>query len=483
MPEVLLPFGPFHMLLLHLPIGAISAIWFIEITLHNDGKKHQNPTVALLHLFLLLSTILTIVLGIAYAALGDYGDEIEAHTFWGYLFGGGVLITHICYWINHKLGKTATDLAYIIALLATTIALCITGHHGGELVHGKGFLTKPFKPETATIRSSSIAAPSTTDHDQAGMSTTSEDSDLMMDAMMDPMDAMLDPMQAAIDPSMLTSAHAAADPRTQLFENAHAILTLHCAKCHGPTKQKGNYRLDQKHAIYLGGKSKRAAIVAGNPEQSELLQRMLLPRSDDSAMPPIEKAPVSAADIDIIRQWIAAGAHWPDDNELNSAPPVHVPVGDAQTDQLITQINQTGAKAEYNAWGDNSVRIDLGVVNDDQLQHALQQLPSLRHALSWIDASNLELPHEFYRLLQSFPRLERLHLDGSSVTDDDLAVLQQLPELNYLNLYNSQISDAGLQHLQACRKLQRLYLTNTQVSSDGIQALQRARPELKIVHR
>jgi mono/diheme cytochrome c family protein len=493
MPEALLPFGPFHMLLLHLPIGALCAIWFVEILLENEGDKHKNLTIGLLHVLLLLSTLLTITLGMAYAELGDYGDEIEAHAWWGYLFGGGVLITHICYWINYKTGQIGTRVLYILSLLATTVALLITGHQGGELIHGKGFLTKAFKPDTAHDHTHAAAVPSSTivsertAQPEATLTATAmapiEPIMGAMDPMMDAMDPMTGSMPPAIHPPIASNLGQASDPRIALFENAQAIFNRHCTQCHGPTKQKGNYRLDQQHTINLGGKSKRPAIVTGKPDQSELLHRMLLPRSDDEVMPPIEKAPVSAADIDLIRQWIAAGAYWPDATELRNAKPVYVKVGDVQTDQLIAQLNRTGAKAEYNAWGDNSVRVDLGVVDAGQLPEALQQLQQFGHTLSWIDASNLELPHEFYPLLLSFPRLERLHLDGSSVTDDDLAVLQKLPELNYLNLYNSQISDTGLQHLQACRKPKRLYLTNTQVTSDGIQALQQALPELKIVHR
>jgi hypothetical protein len=210
---------------------------------------------------------------------------------------------------------------------------------------------------------------------------------------------------------------------------------------------------------------------------------MLLPSSDDDIMPPIEKDPVSTADIDLVRQWIAAGAYWPDATELNSALPVYVQAGDVQTDQLIEQINHTGAKAEYNAWGDESVRVDLGVVDSDQLQNALNQLQQLGNKLSWIDVSNLALPPDFYQQLQHFKHLERLHLDGSNVANNDLEGLPKLTKLHYLNLYNTQVSDEGLKHLRACSSLKRIYLSKTQATKKGIQALQRARADLKIVYR
>ena len=70
------------MVLLHLPIGALAAIWFVEIFLEKNTNTQKNKTIGLLHLFLLLSAGLTIALGLAYEDFGNYGEEIEAHEFW-----------------------------------------------------------------------------------------------------------------------------------------------------------------------------------------------------------------------------------------------------------------------------------------------------------------------------------------------------------------------------------------------------------------
>ena len=83
MPEFLIPFGPFHMVLLHLPIGALTAIWFLEFLLEKNDDKHKNQAIGLLHLLLLLSCGLTVVLGLSYEEFGQYGDEIEQHEFVG----------------------------------------------------------------------------------------------------------------------------------------------------------------------------------------------------------------------------------------------------------------------------------------------------------------------------------------------------------------------------------------------------------------
>jgi mono/diheme cytochrome c family protein len=510
MPEFLLPFGPFHMVMLHLPIGALTAIWFLELLLEDKGDKHKNQAIGLVHLLLLVSCGLTIALGLSYEEFGQYGDEIEEHELWGYIFGGCVLVCYILYWINRKLGRIGSKFVYTLSLLATTIAMVITAHQGGELIHGKGFLSKPFKedkrrtvatapaevmhestadgaatPQKRILQPGTQPTEATTDAPLAmtARPTKTVSEETAIDSMV-PMDAMNgDDMMDTMAVAIPAQAPAEADPRIVLFEASQAIFKRNCTKCHGATKQKGDYRLDSKHSINLGGKSKLPAVVPGNAEESELMYRILLPRDDDDVMPPEEKDPVSSEDIDTIRQWIEAGAYWPEEAELSSAPSEYIPVGDASTDELIEAINRTGVKAEYNAWGDESVRVDLGVVEPGQLGQAIQQLNAFGNKLVWLDCSELELPQGFFKQLQQFTKLQRLHLDGSNVSDAQLAALSQLPELSYLNLYNTSISDEGLTTLQGIPSLQKVFLSQTQVTADGVAQLKLSKPALDVIHQ
>ncbi|WP_162028122.1 MULTISPECIES: c-type cytochrome domain-containing protein [unclassified Lentimonas] len=506
MPDFLMPFGPFHMVALHLPIGALTAIWFLEIMLSNNGEKHKNPAIGLLHLFLLLSTGLTIALGLSYETLGKYGEEIESHELWGYIFGGGVLLSYCLYWIHRLAGKRGTKLCYMLSLVATTVAMTVAGHLGGELVHGKGFLTKPFKPErvrTVAPAPATEAPVTVTPAAEPEMSvspdlattpkpapTPEPTVDKEMESMEPMMDAMSGEMMNSMSGEMMDSMTAVApmptstkaDPRIALFEDTQAIFKRHCYNCHGATKQKGDYRLDSKHSINLAGKSGFAAITPGNVEDSELMYRMLLPRDDDDVMPPEKKDPVSPKDIETVRQWIEQGAYWPDEAELNSAPGEYIKIGDTNTDEWIEQINSTGVKAEYNAWGDDSVRVDLGVVEPGQLDQALQQLTQVSDKLTWLDCSQLTLPTDFFDQLAQFTKLQRLHLDGTGVTDAQLKQLSQLPELSYLNLYNTQINDTALATLQEFPSLKKVFVSQTKVTPKGINQLKKARPDLELIY-
>ena len=485
MPEFLIPFGPFHMVLLHLPIGALTAIWFLEFLLEKNDDKHKNQAIGLLHLLLLLSCGLTVVLGLSYEEFGQYGDEIEQHEFWGLIFAGCIVATYLCYWIHRKLGKRSSKLFYMLALLAATITMAITAHQGGELVHGKGFLSKPFKDEKreAVVPTPLLDESSNKNTDQARIVTQATTISALNAPMVDAINGAdrIDPITTPI--AELVQTPRVLDPRIALFEASQAIFERNCYKCHGATKQKGGYRLDEQHSINLGGKSKLPAIVPGNVEQSELMYRMLLPHDDDDAMPPEEKDPVSPQDIDLVRQWIEAGAYWPDEAELSAAASDTVKTGDADTDLLIEQISRTGVKAEYNAWGDESIRIDLGVVGPGQLNQAIQQLSGFRNKLTWLDCSELALSSDFFQQLEQCINLQRLHLNGTNVTDKQLDALSQLADLNYLNLYNTQISDAGLESLHASSSLRKIFLSQTQVTANGITELKKSLPELEVVHQ
>lgn len=110
------------------------------------------------------------------------------------------------------------------------------------------------------------------------------------------------------------------------------ILSRNCFDCHGPDskQRKAELRLDTKAGAFadLGG---HAAFVAGKPDQSEALRRMLSTDADEH-MPPTKtgKKP-TAAQIELIRQWIAQGAKWSE--HWSYVPPTRpaVPqVGDAK---------------------------------------------------------------------------------------------------------------------------------------------------------
>ncbi len=82
------------------------------------------------------------------------------------------------------------------------------------------------------------------------------------------------------------------------------ILESRCTECHGISKQSSGLRVDSIEAILLGGK-KGPVLVAGKSDESRLVE--LITAEGKKRMPP-KGDRVPAAEIEIIRAWIDAGA-------------------------------------------------------------------------------------------------------------------------------------------------------------------------------
>ena len=104
----------------------------------------------------------------------------------------------------------------------------------------------------------------------------------------------------------LTSAAIAAPVA---FDEVRAIFEGKCLECHNPDKTKGKLLMTSREGFLKGGES-GAALIGVDAEKSELVKRLVLPKDHDDIMPP-KGGPLPAAEIDVIRRWVAEGAAWP----------------------------------------------------------------------------------------------------------------------------------------------------------------------------
>ncbi len=91
------------------------------------------------------------------------------------------------------------------------------------------------------------------------------------------------------------------------------ILSDKCFGCHGPDSghRKAGLRLDQREAATKPAKSGEIPLTPGDPKASHMLARILSADADEVMPPPEAKmAPLSAAEKEIIRRWIAEGAEY-----------------------------------------------------------------------------------------------------------------------------------------------------------------------------
>jgi hypothetical protein len=130
----------------------------------------------------------------------------------------------------------------------------------------------------------------------------------------------------------IATAGAAVSPQASAAErpspvdfarDVRPILAASCDGCHGPTKRKGQLRLDTKAAAMAGGLT-GAVIVPGKGKTSLLVQR-LRGEGGEERMPE-DAPPLTAAQISLIERWIDEGAVWPETGpaaKADEAPPVH----------------------------------------------------------------------------------------------------------------------------------------------------------------
>jgi hypothetical protein len=147
---------------------------------------------------------------------------------------------------------------------------------------------------------------------------------------------------------LMVTAIDAAEPApgrpVGFVEDVLPLLRRRCVECHGAAKAEGGLRLDERAAALAESSSDRT-IMPGDSAASELIRRVSLPRTDDDAMPPLGQG-LSPREIAILRQWIDAGAAWPErlpeQKHWAYVPPVAaaVPPGVPAIDALVAAAHE-----------------------------------------------------------------------------------------------------------------------------------------------
>ncbi|MFM7138047.1 MAG: DUF1549 domain-containing protein, partial [Planctomycetota bacterium] len=109
----------------------------------------------------------------------------------------------------------------------------------------------------------------------------------------------------------LGAAVASAPPlaaEVDFARDIQPLLARRCYACHGPDTREAGLRLDDRVVATAELDSGSTAVVPGDPAASELLARIT--SSDHDLQMPPEGPRLTAAEIDAIKRWIAAGAEW-----------------------------------------------------------------------------------------------------------------------------------------------------------------------------
>jgi len=92
------------------------------------------------------------------------------------------------------------------------------------------------------------------------------------------------------------------------YRDVRPIFQAHCQGCHQPAKPEGGLVMSEYAGLFKEGDSEEPSVLPGNPEDSLLMFQIV---AEDGEPPPMPKDadPLTDEQVDLIRRWIAAGAH------------------------------------------------------------------------------------------------------------------------------------------------------------------------------
>ncbi|MBT7572961.1 MAG: DUF1592 domain-containing protein, partial [Flavobacteriaceae bacterium] len=237
--------GRFHPIILHLPIGGLAALFVMEIINSYRPQLNLDSACSILLWFSVITVIPSAILGFVLASSGNYDDELlNLHKWLGWL------TALVCVWLlyfNSKSKKT-----YRVFLYTNVIFLLFAGHFGGQLTHGKDYLTKYMPISMKKV-----------------LNIDDERNYLVVDRKID---------------SLSTGA-------TYYTNQIKPIIENYCYKCHGQEKQKGDMRFDNIDWDMVNGFDAEK-------------WNMMLNEINLGEMPPSDELQLSKDDRRILVDWI-----------------------------------------------------------------------------------------------------------------------------------------------------------------------------------
>jgi hypothetical protein len=263
----------------------------------------------------------------------------------------------------------------------------------------------------------------------------------------------------------------------------HPVFEQHCVTCHGPSKQKAGLRLDSFAVLMRGGKH-GVVIKPGDAKGSELLRRITLPPTDEDAMPPENRKPLSPAEIAAVEQWIAAGASGTQPESGSAAPMVTVAAA-SPVEVTIPELNPAAVTAERAQLAPAVAQLQQSLPN--VLDYESRSSAQLAVQAAWMrarfgddqvaalapvaerivlaDFSNTAITDRSAAAIAGMKNLRTLRLMHTKITDTTVQSLAALQQLESLSLFDTQVTPACLPVLAKMPRLKRVYVGNTKISS------------------
>ena len=437
--------GRFHPVLVHLPIGILLLACFFQVLTIKNRFTILQPAIPVMLFWGMIAAVVSCISGYMLSISGDYDAQlVSRHQWMGIFVAVASLLLYILYQlsINEKIARWFS--------LGIIILITITGHLGGSLTHGSDYLTE-------------------------GLNSKNEKGVVMKPI-----------------PNIQEAALYA--------DVVQPLLQAKCYNCHGTNKQKGKLRLDQQEFILKGGKDGKV-IEAGKADESEMIERLLLPKSDEDHMPPKEKPQLTPAEISLLHWWISTGADFNkkvrdlpqnekikpvllalqsgsavDENKPTDVPGTPVAKAD---EAVISRLKRSGVIIIPVAQNSNYLSVNF-VTASSGADTLIKLLEPLRKQLVWLKLDNAAISDAAIDEISKLIALTRLQLSSTNITDKGIGKLQSLKQLQSLNLVGTKITTQGVMQLNKLKNLKNLYLYHTGVISNDWAVLHKAFPAAQL---
>src|SRR5438874_11091995 len=105
---------------------------------------------------------------------------------------------------------------------------------------------------------------------------------------------------------LIAAPNVRAAEKTDFQRDIRPLLADKCFACHGRDAEhrEGGLRLAERAAALKGGDSGEQAIIAGQPDKSELVRRIFASDPDERMPPAKAKKELNSIEKELLRRWI-----------------------------------------------------------------------------------------------------------------------------------------------------------------------------------
>ena len=188
--------GHFHPLLVHLPIGILLLALLLQWLSRKEQYTLSHSVMKIIWIIGVFAALLSCITGYLLSLSDDYEETTVSLHMWM-----AIALTAVALLICARIFAKKFDLVYKAASIVLLLLIFVTGHLGGTLTHGSGYLSLDFKAK-----------------------------------------------KFASKPKIIANVQEA-----RAYDDVvQPLLETKCYGCHGPNKQKGGLRLDD--SLHLRGR-------------------------------------------------------------------------------------------------------------------------------------------------------------------------------------------------------------------------------------